>query len=101
MRFDPAQYVPEFVAAQIGSPYGKRYFLAHAKQTTGIATINQQVLRAFPLMTPPLHEQEHTAARLTEYRNATERTRLASESQLSIINRLPAALLREAFSGRV
>jgi restriction endonuclease S subunit len=53
VRFDPEQFAPEFIAAQVASPYGKAYFLAHAKQTTGIATINQRMLAAFPLIAPP------------------------------------------------
>src|SRR5437867_1994581 len=57
VRFDLAQFDPSFVAFQFGSPYGKAYFLAHAKQTTGIATINRTVLTKFPLRVPPLSEQ--------------------------------------------
>lgn len=48
VRFRSSELLPEFAAAQVSSPYGKAYFLAHAKQTTGIVTINQHVLRTFP-----------------------------------------------------
>ena len=49
----------------------------HAKQTTGIATINQRVLAAFPLMVPPLHEQERVVAALDDVRQEAERVRRA------------------------
>lgn len=62
VRFDLEKYVPQFIALQISSSYGKSYFLSHAKQTTGIATINQQVLSACPLMLPPLREQKRIVA---------------------------------------
>ncbi|TQE99921.1 MAG: hypothetical protein FKY71_06075 [Spiribacter salinus] len=49
----PADYFdPDFVSYQMASPYGKSYFFAHAKKTTGIASINQKVLKAFPLHAP-------------------------------------------------
>src|SRR5436190_10911525 len=57
VRFDLDHFSPDFIAAQIGSPYGKAYFFRHAKQTTGIATINQRVLAGFPLLVPPITEQ--------------------------------------------
>ena len=99
VRFDPREFLPEFVSAQVGSPYGKSYFLAHAKRTTGIATINQKVLAAFPLMAPRLGDQRRIASMLDERMVEAERLRKAAEEQLAAINALPAALLRRAFSG--
>jgi type I restriction enzyme, S subunit len=90
-----------FVSAQIASQYGKAYFLAHAKQTTGIATINQKVLAGFPLMIPPLAEQQRVAAMLSRRMEGVERLRQSLEGQLDAINKLPAALLRNAFRGEL
>ena len=101
VRFDLNDFSPQFVSAQIASPYGKSYFLAHAKQTTGIATINQKVLAGFPLMVPPMSEQKRITALLSEQMAAAERTRKALEDKLDTINKLPAALLRRAFSGEL
>ena len=42
----------EFISWLISSEYGKNYFLKCAKQTTGIATINQTQLKAFPVLMP-------------------------------------------------
>jgi type I restriction enzyme, S subunit len=96
-RFDLQQFSPFFVSAQLGSPYGKAYFLAHAKQTTGIATINQGVLKAFPLMVPSLPEQKRIAAILTEQMAQVEKARAAAEAQLAAAQALPAAYLRDVF----
>jgi type I restriction enzyme S subunit len=99
VRFDQRRFVPEFVSAQMGSPYGKGYFLARAKQTTGIATINQKVLRAFPLLAPPIEEQHRIVTRLgEEMRNAKEACRLIQEEHAAI-EALPTALLRQTFNG--
>jgi type I restriction enzyme S subunit len=101
VRFDLAEFSPAFLSAQIGSPYGKGYFLAHAKQTTGIATINQRVLSAFPVMAPTRKEQLRTVARLSEQAAEAARLSAAAEAQLDALRRLPAALVRRAFSGEV
>lgn len=101
VRFDLDEFSPHFIAAQLGSPYGKAYFLAHAKQTTGIATINQQVLARFPLMVPTLPEQQSIAAMLAEQLTTAKRIRTALEGQLTMIEKLPATLLRQAFNGEL
>jgi type I restriction enzyme S subunit len=98
-RFDRRVFSPAFVSWQFGSAYGKAYFLRHAKRTTGIATINQRVLRAFPLLIPPLVGQQRIAAQLSEQMNAAEKLRTGVETQLAEVNALPAALLRRAFNG--
>lgn len=99
VRFDLASISPQFMSAQFGSAYGKTYFLGHAKRTTGIATINQQVLKNFPVLLPPIAQQEHIAAMLGDQIASSERARKAIEEELDTINKLPAALLRRAFSG--
>ncbi len=99
VRFDPLEFLPEFVSAQVGSPYGKSYFLARAKRTTGIATINQKVLAGFPLMAPRLDDQRRIASMLDERMVEAERLRRVAEDQLAAIHALPAALLRRVFSG--
>lgn len=48
---------------------------------------------------PPRADQQRIGAALNEEMATIERTRKALEKQLEAINRLPAALLRRAFSG--
>ncbi len=97
VRFPADRYDPDFVAFQVGSGYGKAYFFAHAKKTTGIASINQQVLGSFPLMTPPLSEQQRIAEQLRINLKATEELLVSARAQLAEIERLPARLLAQAF----
>lgn len=101
VRFDLDKFCPKFVAFQIGSSYGKEYFLSHAKQTTGIATINRTVLSGFPLMVPPINEQKSISAVLTAQRKEIEKVRQSLQDQLGTINKLPAAILRCAFNGEL
>nr|WP_294548106.1 hypothetical protein [uncultured Rhodopila sp.] len=97
VRLPKDRYDPDFVSFQIGSPYGKAYFLAHAKKTTGIASINQRVLGAFPLISPPPDEQRQVAARLKARLAEVEAARQAAKTQLQEIELLPQRLLAQAF----
>jgi type I restriction enzyme S subunit len=97
VRLPADSYDPDYVSFQIASPYGKAYFLAHAKKTTGIASINQRVLGAFPLMTPPISEQRRIAANLKDQLAEVEAARQAARAQLREIDGLPGKLLAQAF----
>ncbi len=90
-------YDPEFVSFQVGSGYGKAYFLAHAKKTTGIASINQKVLGSFPLLSPPLTEQRQIVGRLKAQLAEVEIARQAAQAQLADLNRLSNKILAQAF----
>lgn len=98
VRLPSDLYDPDFVSLQVGSPYGKAYFLAHAKKTTGIASINQQVLGSFPLISPPLTEQRAIAAELKSQIGEVEKARQATLVQLQEINDLPGRILAQAFN---
>ena len=97
VRFDLTKFDPAFVSYQVSSEYGKAFFLAHAKQTTGIATINRGVLTRFPLRAPPLSIQRSVAARLASELAEATQLRKSLTDKLEAIDRLPAALLSEAF----
>ncbi len=63
--------------------------------------LNRNQLFAWKAPLPPLAEQRRIADRLTEQMAAAERLRQRLEEQLDLINKLPAALLRQAFSGEL
>ena len=98
VRLPADRYDPDFVSLQVSSPYGKAYFLAHAKKTTGIASINQQVLGAFPLLSPPLSEQLLIAADLKLQLAAVEEARQAAQAQVLDAQRLVTAILAQTFA---
>lgn len=99
VRFDPSLVIPEFAAAQVGSAYGKRYFLRHAKQTTGIATINHRVLSAFPLRIPPIAIQKAVVSTIDEAARSVASMLAAVRSETVAARTLSTAILRRAFSG--
>lgn len=99
VRFSQDEFLPEFLSAQMSSGYGKAYFLAHAKQTTGIATINQQVLKAFPLLAPSIKVQRQLADTITSNIVAANQLSSMLAEEISAIKSMTVALLRQAFSG--
>lgn len=101
VRFDLTEFNPSFVAFQMGSPYGKAYFLVHAKQTTGIASINKTVLSKFPLLVPHFDKQCAIASQLEAERKEAQFLRQRLEQKLAAVENLSSTLLREAFSGNI
>jgi type I restriction enzyme S subunit len=101
VRFSSEEFYPPFIAFQMASTYGKLYFLSHAKQTTGIATINQKVLRSFPLLVPPRGKQEEVATMLGRVTGQSCTIKEKLSKQLDDIASLPHVLLRRAFAGEL
>jgi len=97
VRFSSALYLPQFIAAQIGSTYGKDYFFANAKKTTGIATINQKVLKSFPVLSPPIEVQKGVMDALRNRLDDAIRIIQSSTEQFNDISVLPQKILAQAF----
>jgi type I restriction enzyme S subunit len=97
VRFPADSYLPEFIAAQISSTYGKDYFFAHAKKTTGIATINQKVLKGFLMLSPTIEIQKSVMNGLNRRLDEAGRIIQSSIKQLTDITLLPRKILAQAF----
>lgn len=97
VRFPSDKYLHDFLAAQFGSSYGKAYFLAHAKKTTGIASINQKVLKNFPLLSPTIEKQRELMNRLSEKVQQSQNVVSAIRIMAKEIDILPSCLLSKAF----
>ncbi|TBA13899.1 restriction endonuclease subunit S [Rhizobium ruizarguesonis] len=54
VRPSPKHLLPEFLAFQAASEYGRRYFQLSSKQSTNLASINSTQLKQFPVRLPPM-----------------------------------------------
>ena len=72
---------------------------SHAKTT--IAHLPAVRLAEIEMGIPPLADQRRIAAQLSEQMASAERLVRTLADQLDTVNRLPAALLRQAFSGKL
>ena len=88
---------PTFLSMLIGSPYGKRYFLKSAKQTTGIASINSKQLKNFPAYIPPLELQQKFASIVQQ----VEQLREHQSQSRQHIDDLFNVLMQKAFKGEL
>jgi|JRYF01.1.fsa_nt_gb type I restriction enzyme S subunit len=84
--------MPGYIAALAASEYGRSYFLACAKRSTNLASINSTQLRAFPVPLAPLPLQSMLESTIDTALNAVRAadhvaTRLSIERE-SIANRL-------------
>lgn len=94
VRGHQGRSVPEYLRSLAGSAYGKAYFLSVAKKTTGIASINKTQLSAFPVLLPPLAEQEKFKRQV----EAVEAIVALQEAAARKADATFSALLAEAFT---
>jgi type I restriction enzyme S subunit len=101
VRTRPDEFLPEFLAALIGSPVGKAYFQDASKQTTNLASINQRQLKAFQVVQPPLSEQHRIVAYLDGLQAKVDALKALQAQTAAELEALMPAVLDAAFSGRL
>jgi type I restriction enzyme, S subunit len=61
---------PGYLSSLAASDYGRTYFLSCAKRSTNLASINSSQLKAFPVVLPPLSEQQEISRILSTWAQA-------------------------------
>jgi len=89
--------LPRYFAYLAGSAYGKAYFLSVAHKTTNLACINTTKLKAFPVLLPPIQEQEVVSVALSKCNDKIA----ALQNEIALHDELFRALLEELMSGRL
>jgi len=88
---------PNFLSFVTGSPYGKRFFVLHSKQTTNLASINSTQIKSFPVPLPELDEQE----RILAIADGIDETIDKEARNLVKLNLLKQGLMQDLLSGQV
>jgi type I restriction enzyme S subunit len=101
IRTDVEKLDPRFLALWLQHQWQRRVFANICDRWIGQSAVQRDKLLALEFALPPLAEQKRIAEILKEQMAAVERARRSAEAQLQATEALPAALLREAFSGRV
>jgi type I restriction enzyme S subunit len=93
--------LPEFLVGLMASQLGRAYFQLTAKQTTNLASTNSSTLRAFPILIPPIPEQQailDAIAKETAILNAaTDR----AELEISLLREHRTRLIADVVTGKV
>lgn len=88
--FSNDELLPEFLAQQTQSKYGRNYFLSCAKGSTGLSSLNSSQLKSFPLLVPPPAEQR----RIVQILSTRDRAIATSENLLANAQRHMEGLLQ-------
>ncbi len=84
---------PGYLSALSASEYGRAYFLSCAKRSTNLASINSSQLKAFPVLLPPLREQQGISRILDAWTRAITTTGQLMKNRQAQWNALLAATL--------
>lgn len=97
VRCDQAEILPEVFEAFLQSSVARRYFLACAKRTTNLASINMTQLKALPVPQIPLPQQRALREKLSKL----EQLVAGQGSALEVLNGLNRSLRQRAFQGLI
>ena len=82
VRTDYAKLNPYFLSYLSASSYGRLYFRLSSKQSTNLASINSTQLSLFPILLPPLEEQNRIVDIISIWDSVIEKTeKLISEKE--------------------
>ena len=95
VRLDPDRYRPKFFHYLLQTQMAKRYFWAHAKQTSNLCTINSREVRRFHVPTPRIDEQDLIVASLER----ADRLVTAVAAERRAIEHLKRSLLQNMLVG--
>jgi len=87
----------QFVSRYLNSDAGRGQMLERARSTSGLYTLSVDKVNSLEVPLPPLPDQYRIAADLSQRIAAAERLIEILKSEITAIEALPAALLRDAF----
>ncbi len=91
-------FEPEFVSWH-GNTFGRRWFEAHGRQTTNLASLNLTTLKSFPVPAPSRDEQRGTVAEIDRQLSITDAMHKAIDDALMRGEALRRSILARAFAG--
>ncbi len=101
VRPDDSILDSEFASRYLNSDAGQRQMAQKAMTTTGLYTLSVSKIQQLRIPVPPIAVQRRVTASLTQKLAPVEVLRQAVRDRIDAINALPAALLRQAFSGQL
>jgi type I restriction enzyme, S subunit len=101
VRLDEQRFIPEFVSRFLNSDAGKSQMIQKAMTTSGLYTLSAGKVAALEIPMPSMRRQREIVGILSEKIPTAENASGVIKSQLETIGNLPAALLRQAFTGKL
>jgi type I restriction enzyme, S subunit len=98
VRLSRKAMLPEFVSAYLNSDIGRVQLIEKARTTTGLYTLSAGKIATLEIPSPTIAEQNAIAAQLSASSAASTQLQCTLRAKLAELEKLPAALLRSAFS---
>lgn len=98
---DQSKIFAAYLATWFIHQWNSKTFERICNRWIGQSAVKNEKLLSLLIPIPPLPEQKHIAAILNEQTAETKKLKKSVEDQLATIKSLPAALLRQAFSGEL
>ena len=92
---------PEWLATVSNSEYSKAYFESRARQSTNLASISSSNIKEFPVVLPPLAEQQVILDLLTQKAERLNALRTSIETSLSLLQQKRTSLITAAVMGQL
>lgn len=96
---DCSKTLPEYVAIWLNSRYGRNQIEQRIRQIVGMATVNKSDLFSIEMSLPQLADQKRIVESYAGKTSVIEKMQSFLNGQIDLINKLPSALLRQAFEG--
>ena len=92
---------PLFLSALTTSSHGRAYFTSTAQQTTNLASTNSQKIKSFPVLLPPIAEQDEIIAWLTSETSRIDGLMAKVEQSIGTLHEYRTAIISAAVTGQV
>ena len=97
VRTNRERLLPEFLASLLRTAYATAYFLACAKNSSGLSNINATQVKAVPVPEPPLTLQQVFVSAVEQWEQVNRRL----TDGLTESKRLFGSLMQQAFTGKL
>jgi type I restriction enzyme S subunit len=101
VRCDRTLLLPEFLVGLMASQHGRTYFQLTAKQTTNLAATNSTTLRAFPILWPPLGEQQAIIDDIERQTVAVSKAVEDAQREISLLREFRTRLIADVVTGKL
>lgn len=92
--------LPSFLAYLTASQYGRDYFESTGKRTTNLASTSSKKVGMFPILRPPLDEQERICGFLDEKVAEIGRIQAGIDVQIQTLTAYRKSLIHECVTGQ-
>ncbi len=101
VRINKEVVSPEYASMLMESDYGRKYFTNTANKTTNLASTNSTKLGNFPLIVPPISEQQEISAYVDESSSKLVTAISCKQKEIEKLKEYKATIINSAVTGKI